>query len=79
MIDIYKEVAQHLNLPIEVVKIAYESFYQFIRETTKELPLKQIDDIYDLKTSFNIPSIGKLYCNEKKFKKIKDVYDRSCK
>jgi hypothetical protein len=80
MKKIYKETSEHLNLPIEVVKAAYESFYKFIRETIKEIPLKDSDiNIKDLKTSFNIPSIGKLYCNEKKLEKIKSKYDKSCR
>lgn len=80
MKELYKETSEHLDLPIEVVKAAYESFYKFIRETIKEIPLKDFDtDIKDLKTSFNIPSIGKLYCNEKKLEKIKNSYDKSCR
>lgn len=80
MKKIYKETSEHLGLPIEVVKVAYESFYKFIRETIKEMPLKDSDiNIKDLKTSFNIPSIGKLYCNEKKLEKIKNGYDKSCR
>lgn len=80
MKELYKETSEHLDLPIEVVKAAYESFYKFIRETIKEIPLKDSDtDIKDLKTSFNIPFIGKLYCNEKKLEKIKNSYDKSCR
>jgi hypothetical protein len=80
MKKIYKETSEHFGLPVEVVKAAYESFYKFIRETIKEIPLKDSDiNIKDLKTSFNIPSIGKLYCNEKKLEKIKSKYDKSCR
>lgn len=80
MKELYKETSEHLDLPIEVIKAAYESFYKFIRETIKEIPLKDFDtNIKDLKTSFNIPSIGKLYCNEKKLEKIKNSYDKSCR
>ena len=38
------EIAQNeLNLPVKVVKEAYESFWYFMRETTKTLPL--MDDL----------------------------------
>jgi hypothetical protein len=80
MTNIYKEIADKYNLPIEVIKTAYEYYYSFIREKISELPLKgSIEDLDNIKTSFNIPSIGKLYCNKNKLNKIKDVYDRSCK
>lgn len=77
MNKIYKQIAEELNLPIEVIKKSYESFFEFIRETIKNIPLKEDIDLSDYRTSFNIPSIGKLYCNEKKFKKIKECYDKS--
>ena len=39
--EILKEVAIELNLPVEVVKLAYESHWAFIRETITSLPLKE--------------------------------------
>lgn len=69
----YKEIADKLNLPIDVVKIAYESFYSFIRDTIKNIPIKDSkEDLDNIKTSFNIPSIGKLYLNKNKLEKIKN-------
>ena len=76
MKNLYKKTAEHLDLPVEVVKAAYESFYDFIRNTIKNLPLKDYNtDVSELRSSFNIPSIGKLYCNEKKVEKIRNNYD----
>lgn len=79
---IYKEVAEEHGLSPEIVEKIYVSFWEFIRNKIEVLPLKQ--DIseceYDsLKTSFNIPHLGKLYCTYKEqykkvniHKKIKD-------
>lgn len=61
---IIKEVSQELNLPEEVVLVAYRSYWEFIRKTIEVLPLKDDiteEDFNKLRTNFNIPSIGKLY------------------
>lgn len=61
--EILKEVSIELNIPEEVVKEAYESYWLFIRQSIVALPLKQdlsLDDFNKLKSNFNIPSIGKM-------------------
>lgn len=63
--EIIKEVASELNLPAQVVKEAYESYWKFIRESIKGLPLKEDlskEEFESLRTNFNIPSLGKLSC-----------------
>lgn len=68
MNNIYKQVSEELNLPIEYVKQAYESFYKYIRIKISELDINNINE--DTQVNFNIPSLGKLYCNKNKLKKI---------
>lgn len=60
--SIFEKVSLELNIPVEVVEYAYKSYWKFIRETIKELPLKDIDEeeFIKLRTNFNIPSLGKL-------------------
>lgn len=75
--DAIDYVANKLELPREVVKEAYESYWKYIRCTISELPLK--DDLSEeefnkLRTNFNIPSIGKLSCTYSRYKAIKDRY-----
>ena len=75
--DAIDHVANKLELPTEVVKEAYESYWKYIRCTISELPLK--DDLSEeefnkLRTNFNIPSIGKLSCTYSRYKAIKDRY-----
>ena len=57
-------VATEMGLPKEVVTVAYRSHWEFIRDTLKEYP-KYYDiteeQFNNLRVSFNIPSIGKLY------------------
>lgn len=77
----YKEaldqVANKLNIPVEVIKEAYESYWKYIRCTISELPLKDNlseEEFSRLRTNFNIPSIGKLACPYERYKAIKDRY-----
>lgn len=63
--EILDKVSKELNIPIEVVKQAYESYWVYIRKSIVDLPFKQEvsqDDFSKLKTNFNIPSLGKLTC-----------------
>lgn len=72
MNNIYIEISNKLNLPIEVVKLAYISYFEFIRKSISELPTLNVENFKNYRTSFNIPSIGKLYYNEKQLKKIQE-------
>lgn len=84
--EILKKVAIELNLPVEVVKLAYESHWAFIREIITSLPLKEPlneKDFSKLGTNFNIPSLGKLACTyvrmlgvKKRFEYIKRIREK---
>lgn len=70
-----KELSKDMNLPPEVITVAYRSFWEHIKEKIEELKLK--DDISEeefsqLRTNFNIPSIGKLYITWDKLVRIKN-------
>lgn len=72
-----EEVSKKLDLPLEVVEAAYESFWLFIRESIKELPLKEDlteEEFKDLQPNFNIPSLGKLNCTYDRYTRIKNRY-----
>lgn len=74
MLNLYKKVAKELNLSVEVVELAYKTYWKFIRETIKELPLKEDlseEEFRQLKTNFNIVSLGKLSCTYDRYKRIK--------
>ena len=62
--DIINKVSEELNLPRELVENTYKAYWNFIRVTIEELPLKtelSQEKYRNLRTSINIPSIGKLY------------------
>lgn len=83
--QILKKVSDELQLPLGVVKKAYESYWLFIRENIKVLPLKEDlseEEFKELRTNFNVPSLGKLTCTyermlgvRKRFKYIKKLKD----
>ena len=62
--DIICRVSEELNLPGELVENTYKAYWNFIRATIEELPLKtELTQLEygNLRTNINIPSIGKLY------------------
>lgn len=64
--SIYKKVAEDFNLNSQEVEKLYKELCKFIKEKIEDLPLKETlteEDFNKLKTSFNIPSLGKLYCD----------------
>lgn len=63
--EVVEEVSKDLNIDLDVVKYAYKSMFEFIREKATQLPFKEKlseEEFNSLRTNFNIPSIGKLYC-----------------
>lgn len=80
---ILEQVSKEQGIPIEVVKKAYESYWEFIKKTIQDLPLKEDiteEQFNELRTNFNIPSLGKLSCTydrmigvKKRFKHLKKI------
>ena len=76
--QILQNVADNLNLPVSLVRKTYKAYWQFVRDTIQELPLK--DDLNEeqfksIKTNFNIPSLGKLYCNRERYLRVKQRFE----
>ena len=64
-----------MNIPVEVVELAYKSYWKFIRNTIQELPLKEAlseEEFAELKTNFNIVSLGKLSCTYDRYLRKKE-------
>lgn len=75
--DAVTQVSEELNLPARVVDRAYRSFWKFIRDTIQELPLKEDiseEEFQQLRTNFNIPSLGKLSCTYDRVRRVKERY-----
>lgn len=75
--EILKRVSKELNLPLKVVKKAYESYWLFIRQSITDLPLREDlseEDFNKLRSNFNIPSLGKLTCTYERMKGVKERF-----
>lgn len=75
--ELFIKVSNELNIPEEVVREAYVSYWKYIRHKIQELPLKENlteEEFNKLRTNFNIPSIGKLSCTYDRYKAIKDKF-----
>lgn len=75
--QILNNVAQELNLPIEVVRNTYKAYWKFIRDSIQNLPLKEDlsdEEFSKLSTNYNIPSLGKLSCTIDKYKGVKKKF-----
>lgn len=81
--EIVNTVSKELDIPVKVVDLAYKSYWKFIKQTIQSLPLKEDiseEEFSELRTNFNIPSLGKLVCTydrmlgvKKKFNYIKKL------
>ena len=76
--QILESVANELQLPVDLVRKTYKAYWQFVRDTIQQLPLK--DDISEeefkkIKTNFNIPSLGKLYCTRDRYLRVKKRFE----
>ena len=69
-----KQVSAEIGIPTDVVFVAYRSQWEFIRKHIQELNIKDVEteeEFDNLRVSFNIPSMGKLYTTWDKVSKIK--------
>ena len=80
--DIIGKVSQEMGIPPEVVSTAYKSYWGFIKQTIQSLPLNE-EEFAKLRTSFNVPSLGKLTCTfdrmmgvKKRFKYIRQIREK---
>ena len=78
--DLYKEAALELGLEEEDVKEAYNLYWRFFRSEIENLPLKDElteEEFNSLKTSFNVPHIGKFYWTYDRYLRIKNKLKKS--
>ena len=76
--EIVNRVSNELQLPVDLVRKTYKAYWQFIRDTIQELPLREDigeEEFKALKTNFNIPSLGKLYCTRDRYLGIKKRFE----
>lgn len=78
--NVYKKVSLELGLDENDVKEAYNLYWRFFRESIENLPLKEDlgkEEFNKLKTSFNVPSLGKFYCTYDRYLRMKNKLKKS--
>ena len=79
-----KQVSEELGIDEYVVRRAYYSMFEFIKETVMELPLKEEflseEEFSELKKVFYLPSLGKISVPYHRYKGIwKGYLERKAK
>lgn len=74
-LDLAISGASHeLGLPSEIVGKVYRAYWLALKQVVQALPLKEDltdEDFSKLRTSFNIPSLGKLYSSYDRVQGVK--------
>lgn len=73
--DIFRRVAEDLNLPYETVHVSYHYFWRFVKKMMNDSPFDRDyteEEFRNLRTSFNIPSLGKLACTYDNYVKVRE-------
>lgn len=87
---IYEQVSKETGASSQLVENIFKSYWLFLKDRIEKLPFERTldeEEFKKLSTSFNIPSIGKLYCTfddykrtKERFKNIKELrHGRVCK
>ena len=75
--EIVEKVSGDINIPPDTVNKAYKAFWAFIRNSIQELDLKKDiteEEFLNLRTNFNIPSLGKITCTYDRYKGVKEKF-----
>ena len=76
--DIINKVSEELDLPKDLIENTYKAYWNFIKDTIEELPLKTEltqKEYNKLKTNINIPSLGKLHCTYNRYIGIRNRFN----
>ena len=76
--DIINKVSEELDLPKDLIENTYKAYWNFIKDTIEELPLKTEltqKEYNKLKTNINIPSLGKLHCTKNRYIRIRNRFN----
>lgn len=75
--NILELVAKETGLQVVEIDRMYKSYWEFIRKTIEKLPLSENiskEEFEVMRTSFNIPSLGKLHCSYDRMLGVKKRY-----
>lgn len=80
--ELITKVSKDLGYSQDIIKKVYQSYWLFIKSTIRNLPLDKDlteEDFTNLRTNFNIPSIGKMVCRYSDYKTVRNRYNKYVK
>lgn len=78
MQETIKRLSFELGIPKADILNAYKAFWKFIKETIASFPMKEElseEEFNKLRVNFNIPNLGKLYCEYGRYKSLIESYN----
>lgn len=75
--EIVSKVSGDTGVSPDIVDKAYKAFWLYIKDSIQRLPLKEeLDEeaFSNLRTNFNIPSLGKITCTYRRYTGVKDRF-----
>lgn len=82
MQEIDRKVSELTGFPKDLVSKTYKAYWRFIKDKVENLPLKEKlsrEEFSNLKTNFNLPYLGKLFCNYDRWVSIRNKYNNGIK
>lgn len=77
--EIYERVALEEGIDKKDIEKIYRNYWKFVRKFLASIVLKDTDyseeEYNKLRTSINIPSIGKFYCTYKRYLSVKRKFN----
>lgn len=81
MNEIYEEVANEIDLPVDIVKKVYMVYWRIIKEHMQSLNLLDTnlteEEFNKLKTNISIYHLGKFYITYNIYKKLREEYENN--
>lgn len=76
--EILNKVSGDTGISPDTIDRAYKAFWKYIRDSIEELPLREVhteEEFLDLRTNFNIPSLGKLTCTFDRYIGVRERFE----
>lgn len=75
--EVISRVSVDTGISTDIVDKAYKAFWLYIKDSIQNLPLKEDmeeERFNNLKTNFNVPSLGKITCTYQRYKGVKERF-----
>ena len=80
--EIVAQVAEELGISKGMVNRIYRAYWKTVRQYISSLPLKDNltgEEFSELRTSINVPSLGKFYVSPYRYRKLKSIFHKQLK